>query len=233
MRSNKLIVVVGIVFALVAAFMAYYLINSAQKAALNQQYIQVATAVQDIPANTAITVAMLEMKSFPKDLQTGKEITDVNNAVGRISPITISKGEYLLDNRLIKPGEGENRLSYKVPVGMRAMSIPVNEVTGVSNMIKIGDRVDIVGIIAANNASPDARSLLVLQNIEVLAVGSMFKETGSPEQKETAATVTVAVDPQSALKLKMTLQNTNFTLALRSASDQNTVSPVPVTLNQF
>lgn len=233
MRSNKLIVIIGMVFALLAAFMAYYLINSAQKAALNQQYIQVATAIQDIPANTAITAPMLEMKSFPKDLQTGKEITDVNNAVGRISPVAVSKGEYLLENRLIKPGEGENRLSYKVPVGMRAMSIPVNEVTGVSNMIKIGDRVDIVGVVAVANAAPEPRSLLILQNIEVLAVGSMFKETAAPEQNAAAATVTVAVDPQSALKLKMTLQNANFALALRPASDKNPVNPAPVTLGQF
>jgi pilus assembly protein CpaB len=230
---NKIIVILALVFALLAAFMAYYVLNNAKQAALNEQYIQVVVARQDIPANTAITPEMLEVKNFPKTLQTGKEITDINAAVGRISPVAISKGEYLLDNRLIKPGEGKDRLAYAVPDGMRAMSIPINNVTGVSNMIKIGDRVDFVAIVPANSASPEPRSMLILQNIQILAVGATFKESGAPQQNADTGTLTVAVDPQSALRLKMALKNTDFALALRPPSDKNLVNPAPVTINQF
>lgn len=230
---NKIIVILALVFALLAAFMAYYVLNNAKQAALNEQYIQVVVARQDIPANTAITPEMLEVKNFPKTLQTGKEITDINAAVGRISPVAISKGEYLLDNRLIKPGEGKDRLAYAVPDGMRAMSIPINNVTGVSNMIKIGDRVDFVAIVPPNSASPEPRSMLILQNIQILAVGATFKESGAPQQNADTGTLTVAVDPQSALRLKMALKNTDFALALRPPSDKNLVNPAPVTINQF
>ena len=229
---NKIIVVLALVFALIAAFMAYYTINNAKQAALNEQYIQVVSAAQDIPANTLITAEMLESKNFPRSLQTGKEITEVNAAVGRLSPVAIGKGEYLLDNRLIKPGEGKDRLAYTVPEGMRAMSIPINAVTGVSNMIKIGDRVDFVAIVPASTASPEPRSMMVLQNIEILAVGSAYKDSTTPQGGE-SATLTVAVDPQSALKLKMALKNTDFALALRPPSDKGLVNPTPVTINQF
>ncbi len=229
---NKIFVVLALVFALLAAFMAYYTINNAKQAALNEQYIQVVTAARDIPANTLLTAEMLESKNFPRSLQTGKEITEVNAAVGRLSPVAISKGEYLLENRLVKPGEGKDRLAYTVPEGMRAMSIPIDAVKGVSNMIKIGDRVDFVAIVPANSASPEPRSMVVLQNIEILAVGSAYKDAASAPQGE-AATLTVAVDPQSALKLKMTLKNTDFALALRPPSDKDLVNPAPVTINQF
>ncbi len=232
MRSNKLIVALAIVFALLAAFMAYYMLSSARQAALKEQYIQVVTAAQDIPANTVIKPEMLELKNFPISLQTGKEITDINAAVGRISPVAVSRGEYLLDNRLIKPGEGKDRLAYAVPEGMRAMSIPITAVTGVSNMIKIGDRVDIVAIVPANSASPEPRSAIILQNIQILAVGSVYKETGTQQNAETA-TLTVAVDPPSALKLKMALKNTDWALALRPPSDKNLVNPAAVTINQL
>jgi len=229
---NKIFVVLALVFALLAAFMAYYTINNAKQAALNEQYIQVVTAARDIPANTLLTAEMLESKNFPRSLQTGKEITEVNGAVGRLSPVAISKGEYLLENRLVKPGEGKDRLAYTVPEGMRAMSIPIDAVKGVSNMIKIGDRVDFVAIVPPNSASPEPRSMMVLQNIEILAVGSLYKDTTAP-QEGAAATLTVAVDPQSALKLKMTLKNTDFALALRPSSDKELVNPAPVTINQF
>lgn len=229
---NKIILALALVFGLLAAVLAYYLLNSTQQAILNKEYIQVVTAIQDIPANTIITSEMLDMKNFPKDMQTGQEITEVNSAVGRISPVAIIRGEYLLNNRLIKPGEGADRLSYKVPEGMRAMSIPIDEVTGVSNMIKIGDRVDVVAVVPPNNASPEAKATVVLQNIEILAVGSAYKETGSPDQT-VGTTVTVAVDPQSAVRLKMALQGTSMALALRPASDKTIVNLAPVTITQF
>jgi len=120
-----------------------------------------------------------------------------------------------------------------VPDGMRAMSIPINNVTGVSNMIKIGDRVDFVAIVPPNSASPEPRSMLILQNIQILAVGATFKESGAPQQNADTGTLTVAVDPQSALRLKMALKNTDFALALRPPSDKNLVNPAPVTINQF
>lgn len=229
---NKIIVVLALVFALLAAFMAYYVLNNAKQAALNEQYIQVVTAAQDIPANTIIKAEMLESKNFPLGLQTGHEITNAGDAVGSLSPVAISKGEYLLDNRLIKPGEGQDRLSYAVPEGMRAMSIPIDNVTGISNMIKIGDRVDFVGIVPAHSASPEPRAMLILQNIKILAVGSTYKETTAPQSSE-AGTLTVAVDPQDALKLKMALENTDFALALRPPSNNDWVDSAPVTLNQF
>ena len=53
-------------------------------------------------------------------------------------------------------------------------------------------------------------------------------------EKVTApATVTVAVDPQSALKLKMAMQSTSFSLTLRSAVDKKAVETVPFAMNQF
>jgi len=230
---NKIIVALALVFALVAAFLAYYVLNNAKQALLNEQYIQIVSARQDIPANTALVPEMLEVKNFPLSLATGNEITSIDAAAGRISPLAIAQGEYLLDNRLIKPGEGKDRLAYTVPEGMRAMSIPVNAVTGISSLVKIGDRVDIVAIVPANNASPEPRSMLILQNIQVLAVGSAFKDSGAAQPNAEAATLTVAVDPQSALKLKMALNNTDFALALRPPADKNLVSPAPVTINQF
>ena len=112
------------------------------------------------------------------------------------------------------------------------MSLPIDNVTGVSNMIKIGDRVDFVAIVPANSASPEPRSMLILQNIQILAVGSTYKESTAAQSSE-AGTLTVAVDPQDALKLKMALKNTDFALALRPPSDNNLVDPAPITLNQF
>lgn len=232
---NKLILVLALVFGLLAAFLVYNYLNKVNEEAEKRVYTQVVTAARDIPSNTTITTEMVELKPFPSELRNNKEIVDVQAAVGKISTVTISKGEVLLETRLVKPGEGTDRLSYAIPEGMRAMSIPVDEVTGVANMIKAGDRIDIVAVAPASDQTPQPHSVIVLQNIEVLAVGTVLNpSTGpTPEKAAPPATITVAVDPQSSLKLKLALQDTEFSLTLRSAADKNIANPAPFALNQF
>ena len=76
---------------------------------------------------------------------------------------------------------------------------------------------------------------MVLQDIQVLAVDSNFT-TADPATLEKASvptTVTLAVDSQSALRLKVALQETNVSLTLRPATDRNQVDLVNVPLNQL
>jgi Flp pilus assembly protein CpaB len=97
-------------------------------------------------------------------------------------------------------------------------------------MINRGDRVDIIGIIAGGDTA-EPRSLFVLQNIEVLALGTSL----SPPSAGAAppATITLSVDPQSALKLKMAVQSGNISFLLRPSVDNNLVTTVPVTVSGF
>ncbi len=232
---NKVIVILALVFALLAAFSVYFFLNNVKKEAENRQYTQVITAFQDIPANTPITDAMVELKPFPTELLNGQELLEKSMVVGKISPMAISKGEVLLQNRLIKLGESTGQLSYIIPAGYRAMSIPIDEITGVANLVKKGDRVDIIGVVPAGNVNPLERSVLILQNVEVLAVGKVLNSTiaANPEENKAAASITLAVDPQSSLKLKLAIDKTSYTLTLRPAAEKNVVNPAPVDINQF
>lgn len=233
---NKLILVGALILGLLAAFLVYNYISSAKQAIQNQSYTQVVTAAVDIPANATITDTMVVLKPFPTELLTQQEILDVKDAVGKLPAISFTKGEIITQNRLVKPGESTARLSYKIPVGMRAMTVPVSEVTDVAFLPKIGDRVDIIGIIPVTAASPEPRAAVILQNIEIIARGTSMSETpaaGGEQPSVATATVTLAVDPQTALRLKMAMQSTNFSFTLRSAADKNIVTLVPVTLKEL
>lgn len=230
---NKVILIVALVFGLLSAFLVYNYITGAKKAIENRTYTQVVTAVQDIPANSTITDTMIALKPFPNELLNGKEILNVSDAVGKIAPVALTKGEVVLQSRLVKPGEGLQRLAYKVPNGMRAIAIPVSEVVNVGNMVKIGDRVDIIATLQSPGQT-QPRAVVVLQNIEVLAVGPRFDELAANSGEAAApSTVSVALDPQSTLRLKMAMQSSNFTFTLRSAADKNYANLTPVALDQL
>jgi len=229
---NKLVFGLALFFGLLAAFLTYFYLHHVTTQTQNRVYTQIVMATQDIPINTTITNEMVELKPFPTELRNNKELVDVSEAVGKISVIGISKGEVILQGRIIKPGESTDKLAYTIPKGLRAMSIPVNEVSGVANMIRRGDRVDIITGIA--NASGE-RSVVVLQNIEVLAVGTSIAQTAVPSAENNAPpkTLTVAVDLQSSLRLKMALLKGDTSLVLRSPSDKEYVSTTPLGVDQF
>jgi Flp pilus assembly protein CpaB len=62
--------------------------------------------------------------------------------VGYVVAVPINKGEQITTTKFIRPEE--IGLAFVIPEGMVAVSIPVNEIIGVSNLINIGDRVNII-----------------------------------------------------------------------------------------
>jgi pilus assembly protein CpaB len=111
-------------------------------------------------------------------------------------------------------------MSLKVPEGMRAFSIHVNEVVGVGGFIVPDARVDVV----LTTASPlgGQVSKIVLEDIRVLAAGQ------TSEQKEnkpiTVNTVTLAVTPEDAEKLALASNDGKIQLVLRNFMDNTVVS---------
>ncbi|MEA4925952.1 MAG: Flp pilus assembly protein CpaB [Syntrophomonadaceae bacterium] len=231
---NKLVLGLALFFGLAAAFLTYFYLQQLANQAQNRLYTNIVMAAKDIPANTTITGDMVELKPFPTDLRNNRELVDINEAVGKVNIVVISKGEIISQNRLIKPGESTDRLAYTIPQGLRAMSIPVDEITGVANMIRRGDRVDIIAGVANADGSNE-RSVVILQNVEVLAVGTSISDSSVPNPDDNAAprTVTLAVDPQSSLRIKMALIKGNTSLILRSPVDQKPVATVPFNPNEF
>jgi len=225
---NKLIFILALIFGLMAAYLVYNYLNHVNKSA-NLAYSDVLVAAQDIPANTAIASKMMEVKSFPTEFRNGKEIIDIKDAVGKVSLITINKGQVIITNQLIKPGDTGEGLAYAVPEGYRAMSVPIDEVSGVGGMLQGGDRVDIIAEISIGQNPPLPRSVVVLQNVAVLAVGTNLSPAKSSAADKTASakTATVAVNLPDSLRLKMAIQRGNITLLLRSPADQSTANPMP------
>jgi pilus assembly protein CpaB len=227
--KSKLIFILALIFGLMAAYLAYHYLDQRQQSMDNREYTQVLVAAQDIPANTSISTTMVQMKVFPSEFRNNKEILDLKQALGKISLVNISRGEVILENRLIKPGDRKQGLAYVIAAGMRAMSVPVDEVSGVAGLIKKGDRVDIIAELSGGDSVGPARSVVVLQNVEVLAIGSSLGEDPKAASDKTVAakTVTVSVTLENSLRLKTALEGGKISLILRSPVDKGTSNPAP------
>lgn len=233
--KNKLVFILALVFGLMAAYLVYNYLDQMKQSMDNRDYTQVLVAAQDIPANTNISTAMVQMKAFPSEFRNHKEILELKQALGKISLVDISQGEIILENRLIKPGDRKEGLAYAISEGMRAMSVPVDEASGVAGLINKGDRVDIIAKLAGGDSGVPSSSVVVLQNVEVLAIGSSLGEDAKADSKKSdaAKTITVSVTLENSLRLKTALEGGEISLILRSPADNGSSNPAPFGMDGF
>ena len=125
-----------------------------------------------------------------------------------------------------------------IPDGMRAISIPVDEVTGVSHKVKRGDRVDVIAITAApthegaRGAGHGAGriSRVILQSVEVLAAARENSPQGDQDVFGAARhakkwVATLLLNPADAATVTAADASGKLALMVRNPKDTETSEP--------
>lgn len=233
MKKLKLIALCA---AVLAGLGIYYVLREAAKPTEVPRTSIVVAAV-DIPENTLITEEMLTLTPVATEAVLNGALRDVRSAVGMVMASDVYAGEQLTSYRLVRVGENDashSTLAYKVEPGMRAVTISVNQISSSAFLLRPGNRVDVVLSFSheEEEKKPDGsietkeitQTELLLENLEILAVGSVLSRDGSTEY----GTVTLQTDPEDAVLLTHAEFNGSLRLLLRSALDQDETGPVVV-----
>ena len=232
MKGNKKFWILALVFALAAAVLFYQFLIEIQKRYEPGNMQQVMVAAHDIEPNAVVGPGDVEVMRIPSQYAHPNAVRDKKGVVGKVAISKITVGEQILGSRLLGDSRSQGRMAYTIPSGKRAISIAVNEVTGVAGFIKPSDRVDVVVTANVPVAGPGGQetakpyTILALQDLEVLAVGQSFQaasETeGGTEKTVESRTLTLAVQPQEALVLTMAAERGDIRLMLRAPGEKDT-----------
>lgn len=212
--------------------------------------VPVPLASVSIPAGRQITLSDLAMVPMTgEDMKSRKYnleavMLDSNQIIGRIAQVEIKQGEPILTTALYPQGTGP-KLSDKLKPGMRAVTIPIDNLSAVGGSTIEGCFVDVIFRSKKRDAEP-ARGVLeipsttvtLLENVEVISVGriadagprsgdvvdirargpqaSTPKGFGSNYQNSTVVSVTIAVSPDQANVVEAVLGQGDMSLSLRS-----------------
>ena len=169
-------------------------------AAPSGETIDVYVAKLDIPQNDLIDAAtMLKLEPWPKDKVPPGAITKLEDIKERRARQPIVAEDIVLEKKLLPKGEAGSRASDQVLPGYRLIGIKVDAVATSGNLIKPGDRVDLMVHMSKNpnNGIPDAVTKTFLQDVKVFAVNSTTSDE-DPEGSISAKTVTLEVTPSEA-----------------------------------
>jgi pilus assembly protein CpaB len=223
-RSSIIMLIAAVALGLIAVLFARTFLNSGNDAGPKTAAVRTVptvVAASDIKFGQKITPEMVKVVDWPAStLPQGsfQRLEELTMGAGRTAMRPIVANEILTENSL---ATGANRLSTAQLLGpqMRAVSVPVNEVSGVAGLIFPGDRVDVFMTRQPEEAMPISE--LLVQGARVLAVG-VDMNVGK-EKPEIVKSATIEVTPLQAQKIALAVTVGQLNLALRHFSDESRV----------
>lgn len=232
--------IIAIIAAIVTAAVAFYYIHGVE--ASKPTETTVVEAIERIPSGTQITADMLqEAKVYTADL-IPNSATSSEELVGMYASADINAGEQIPTSRVANQSASSSAksFSYKIPKGMRTVTISIDPTTSVAGMLQVGDHVDILATYTketGNGADGSSDSQVVTKyiadNIEIAALdqtvvrddssdnSSNVSSSSSSDGTSTFTNVTMFVKPDLAKAIVWENQNGSLVLSLRSPDEKD------------
>ena len=131
MSGNKGVLFLALVLGLFTAYFVYNTVEKLKKVPPPPvKKKPVVLAKVDIPVWTKITPEMLMVWEIPEEGVYSDSYAKIDDVVGLYAIENIMVKDQLRKGRLLKPGD-EMGLPFLIPKGMRAITIAINEISGV------------------------------------------------------------------------------------------------------
>lgn len=231
--KNFVPLIAAVLLGLIALVVARKALNKSGAEQPGDPVVGVVVAVKDLPPGTELTKADLVVSRVPTDKLPSGSFRTVDELVGRTTLQPLVKDQTLVDPMLAPTGS-KGGLMGLVPPGHRAMTVEINEFSGLAGMLQPGARVDVVAALRDDKGQSATRT--ILQNLEVRAVGRNINPVTHVEGAPPPApsnNVTLLVTPRQAQILNLATQNGRPWLVLRNNLDKEMPESELVTLAEL
>lgn len=190
---NKGVLLLACAFGLLSALLVFAFLNSrGDSKDIDGQIFAgdgaetVVVLTRDVAVGEKITSDMLATRTIPATALLPGRVKDseLSTLVGKVATAPMFAGEQVIDAK-VTTYVGQDTLAYKVPQGMRAISLQVpHEAWIAAGLPQPGDRVDILGITTLSKVDPltgeekpNVVAGYIAQDVEVLAVAQTVVKT--------------------------------------------------------
>jgi pilus assembly protein CpaB len=211
-----LVVIIALAMAAVASYAMYRGIQRIPVREVEVASTPVAVAAKALPVGALVGPADVKLTSWPAKSQVPGAFATAEEVVGRGLLAPVLENEPITSAKLA-PRESGAGLAPTIPLGMRAISVKVNEVIGVAGFLVPGAHVDVVATIDVNN---DITTRAVVSNLQVLAAGTRADQTEAQDGKPIPTTVvTLLATPEDAERVALAATDGQILLVLRNPLD--------------
>lgn len=178
MENRKAFIVSGICFIVSLLLISGYVTQREKELTSDMgERVEVVVAKQGIEEYRLIREDMVEVTTVFKKFLQSSAVKDIGDVVGKSAYVPIYAGEQIVLTKLVSQ-DGKPVLDRQVERNMRAVTIKISPHTSVAQLVRPGDRVD---VIAAPNYDMGGVMIFeiktVVQNVVVLATGKSIQNS--------------------------------------------------------
>lgn len=203
--------------------------------------VDAVVAARDLAPGTLLTAADLATTRFEAGGAPPDAPKSVASLVNRVIKFQIPRGQVFHPSMLAEKGVAGG-LSAVIPDGMRAVTIEVNEFTGLAGLIEPGNHVDVLCRLKDEQEKTGEQTRTVVQDVQILAIGQTLTNsraiaeagptvTKAPEEgtlpgsskQNVARSVTLLLSPENAERIDLAMGENptmKMRLVLRSPTDR-------------
>lgn len=221
-RTMVVLAVAAVMVGLMAVWMSSRYIDGrvmSIREELESEYdlVPVVAAARDLQqgerlGRTTVTLRRIPQKFLPPDYVAP---ADVRSAEGMAFRIPVAAGQVISPGYLTRDlSEAQGGFSDVIRDGMRALTFPVDVMSGVGGLLNPGDRIDLMMSLRSQTDGA-LLTLPLIQNLDILAVGESFVG----RNKQRYQHITLEVTPRDSARILQARQEGALTAVLRSRGD--------------
>ena len=208
-----------LVIALLAGSAAFFFMMKAMKSKETPAIAKpmVVALARDIDIGSTLQKEDLDLVTAPDNIDSNYLIKDPALAVGKITNRFLAKGTAVRNIDLLSL---QDNLASLIPEGYQAMTVPVTLPANLTNLIQVGNRVDIL-LTYTTGTGTQFKSIPLMKNVKVIGVSN---NDGSGSNNGNMQ-ITLAVTPEGSKTLAYSLKRGTLNVAIRSLSESDKEQP--------
>jgi len=211
-----LVLLVAIVMAGIASYAVYQGIQRIPVREVEVASQPVVVAAKAMPVGALVGSNDVKLAAWPTKNPVAGAFATTDEVAGRGLVAPVLENEPITTAKLA-PRESGAGLAPTIPLGMRAVSVKVNEVIGVAGFVVPGARVDVLATVSLGDSSI---TRTVVSNLQVLASGTRVDQEEAKNGKPIpASVVTLLTTPEDAERVTLASSQGQILLVLRNPLD--------------
>lgn len=211
-----IVLVIALITAGVATWAVYQGIQRIPVREVEVAGQPVVVAARTLPVGALIAAGDVKVANWPAKSIVAGGFAKGEDVIGRGLLMEVAENEPITDRKLASRESGAG-LPPTIPVGMRAVSVKVDDVVGVAGFVVPGSRVDVVATVSAGS---DTTTRTVVSNLKVIAAGTRYEQQEAGDAKPIPTTVvTLVATPDDAERVALASLDGRIILVLRNPLD--------------
>ena len=218
---NRIAMLASVAIAAFGFVLLTIYVRQFQREARGGDPVELLAMRQDVALGLPLTEQMLVVRTLPENYLEDRQVlaSDLPRVLGVRTSIGLEANQTLLWTDLATTSHDRRSFSSRITKGMRAMSVTGIGRRAIGNLMRPGDRVDVLLTKAKPGSEAKVVTLPLLQNLLVLAVGSSFGATDEDASPIRSDSVTLLVTIDQASLLAQARRDGILNLVLRNGDD--------------